>query len=126
MKLKVLTLVVILIVIGYVGAQTQTSVATTAEEQKILKAFQDVEAKTLTALTTAAERLPEKKALDEAQKAYDAAVRKLPEKTAFDRANSDTWDEVYRIQAKHGLSSREYEPALNTSGALEFRKKARQ
>lgn len=70
---------------------------------------------------------PEAKAVNDAKAAYDKAVaaldearKKLPEFQKALSAEAKVLDEMYRIQAAHSLSSREYRPILSEKGELAF------
>jgi len=145
-----LVVAVLFLLLGSFVVSAQQSgvvpIAASPQEKAEFKTFQEAETKAITALKTATDKIPESKALAEAQAKFDAivknlpeykaleaaqsaykvAVNRLPEKETFDKANSETWDAAYRLLANRKLSSREYEPGLDASGALEFRKKARQ
>lgn len=122
-------LLVVLVFAVTILAQASTAdapISATTQETAALKVLQDAETKAATALTAAREKLPEFKAAQEALRKLKEAEDRLPEKAAFTKANEATWDEAYRSLARHGLSSREYEPAWSAGGGLEFRKKPRQ
>lgn len=84
-----------------VTAQNGASpIIATPSEQAEIKTLRETEARAATAL--------------------NAAIEKLPESAAYNRAKANTLDAAYAAMAKHGLSSRQYEPRINDKGELEF------
>jgi hypothetical protein len=71
--------------------------------------------------------LPEAKAVQDAKAAYDKAVaalttaaEKLPEREAAKVAEARLLDHMYQAQAEHSLNSRKYRPVLSANGELAF------
>lgn len=59
-------------------------------------------------------------ALTKARTALDKAAENLPENIAWKDAYAKVLDTAYDIQAKHNLSSREYQPRIGDKGELAF------
>lgn len=121
--MKALPAILMFVAMAIVGsAQNPVSapVLPTAEEQTAFQnARRELQQKS-EALATVVAKLPEAEALRKAQEAFDSAVKKLPEAAAKDAATVRVLDEAYRLLAKKGLSSREWEPRLSAKGDLEF------
>jgi hypothetical protein len=126
----ILCLLAVMVLAGSVSAQTQNSLtAAKPEEQARIKLLIEAETKAREALNTKVATLPEAQAVRDAQAALEkanAALQKaadaLPESQAWREAGAKVLDEAYRIQAAHGLSSREFKPELDAKGNLVFAK----
>lgn len=59
-------------------------------------------------------------ALTKAREALEKAAANLPETIAWKESWAKMLDVTYDIQAKHGLSSREYQPSFNEKDELTF------
>lgn len=109
--------------------------AITAFAQTPAKPEENAKLKPMVAeLTSAQESLnaklvqtPEAKAVNDAKAIYDKAVaaldearKKLPEFQKALTAEAKVLDEMYRVMATHGLSSREYRPVLSEKSELAF------
>lgn len=129
MKQLVFSLTLLMLFVATASAQNSI-VPISAEEQARIKPLVAAENKAREALNAKIATLPESKAYSDAQealkKAADAlnkAADLLPESSALKLAAAAAWDEAYRIQASHQLSSREYQPELNEKGELVIVKK---
>lgn len=110
------------------------------EENARIKPLVAEMTKALETFNAKRDKLPEAKALDAAKAAYDKALEtakvtydkalealnkaaeSFPEREAVKAAEAKVLDEIYRIQAAHNLSSREYKPVINEKGELAFAK----
>jgi uncharacterized protein YhaN len=111
------------------------ALSVTATAQTPAKPEQNAKLKPLVAEMTKAQealnakliQLPEAKAVQDAKAAYDKAVaalniaaEKLPEREMVKTAEARVLDFMYRVQAEHALSSREYKPIISANGELAF------
>jgi hypothetical protein len=120
--------IIVLSVAATVVAQNAINAATTAEQARI-KPLIAAETKARETLNTKIATLPEAKAYNEARdalnkaaEALNKAAEGLPENAAWKEASAKVLDEAYKIQATHGLSSREFKPELDAKGDLVFTK----
>lgn len=97
------------------------------DENARIKPLVTAETQAREALNAKIATLPEAKAYKDAEdalkraaEALNKAAGQLPEDQAWKQAQARVLDEAYRIQAAHGLSSREYRPELNDKGELVF------
>ena len=128
-----LILIIALVSTGILSVQAQTPATVKPEEQARVKPLVEALNKANEPLLAKRASLPESKVVSDAQaalqKAVDAqmaAVQKLPEFEAVKSAETKLLDEVYRIMANHGLSSREFRPAFTDKGELTFARTEKQ
>lgn len=125
---RVLLLVTLLAFSTVASAQNPINSAKPEENARIKPLVAEM-TKALETFNAKRDKLPEAKALDAAKAAYDKAletlnkaVESIPEREAVKAAEAKVLDEIYRIQAAHNLSSREFKPVINEKGELAFAK----
>jgi len=126
-RLILMVLAVAVISLTTTGLAQQQQILAKPDEQAQVKPLIDELKKADQARVAKLATLPEAQAvrdaeaaLNKAREALDKAAGNLPETAAWKDVYTRLRITSYRLQAKHGLSSLEYEPRITEKGELAF------